>query len=176
MTRSASTALGRRVREAGRGASGKPVGSAASKEGAFFLELAVRYLARSDKPSSDIARYLTRRGASPAATEATLRQLTRLGYLDEADQARRFVERRLTRRPVGRARLTEELLQRGFSEAVVEETIRTMFASIDEAELASRALARRADGETVAQRGQFLQNRGFSTATISQVLHIDIEE
>lgn len=107
---------------------------------------------------------------------ATLRHLTRLGYLNEADQARRLVERRVAHRPVSRTRLKEELLQRGFSETVAEGTVRTVLASIDEGALASRALARRRGGQTIAQLGRFLQSRGFSSATISQVLHIDIEE
>jgi regulatory protein len=143
---------------------------------ARFLDLAVRYLARSDKSKSEVARYLTRRGASPAVAGEILRRLERLGYLDEAAHAARWAERRRVRRPMGRARMREELLQRGFSARLADDTIQKIYATIDEAELASQALAKHLGGGTPARLGRFLESRGFARATIVRVLHLEVEE
>lgn len=142
----------------------------------FFFDLAVRYLARSDKSKAEVAGYLTRRGASRALAAATLGRLERLGYLNEAAHALRFLERRLAQRPMGRLRMREELLQRGFSEQLIENTIHQVYATIDENELASQALALRGGRHTVPQMVRFLQGRGFSPATVALVLHIETEE
>ena len=141
-----------------------------------FLDYAVRYLARSDKSKAEVARYLTRRGASRAVANRTIRQLERLGYLNEAAHALRWAKRRLAERPSGWLRMRQELLDRGFSEQLAEETIQELYATIDESELAIRALALRGGRPSVPQMGRFLQARGFSPETIVRVLHIETEE
>jgi regulatory protein len=141
-----------------------------------FLDRAVRYLTRSDKSKAEIARYLTRQGASRAVASRTIRQLERLGYLNEAAHALRWAERRLAARPSGRLRMRQELLQRGFSVDVVEKAIQEVYATIDERELAMQALALRGGRPAVPQMGRFLQARGFSPGTIARVLHIETEE
>jgi regulatory protein len=141
-----------------------------------FLDLAVRYLARSDKSKAEVARYLTRQGASRAGVAAALRRLERLGYLNEAAHAMRWAERRLAQRPSGRFRIRQELLHRGFPEKLTEETLQEIYAAVDESELAMQALALRNGRHTVPQMGRFLQARGFSPATIARVLHIETEE
>jgi regulatory protein len=141
-----------------------------------FFDLAVRYLARSDKSSAAVTDYVVRRGASRSIAAAVVRRLERLGYLNEAAHAARWSERRLTQKPMGRRRLREELLQRGFSARQVEDTIETLYATVDETELAVQALALRGGRHTVAQLGRFLQSRGFAQATIARVLRIEPEE
>jgi regulatory protein len=141
-----------------------------------FLDRAVRYLARSDKSKAEIARYLTRQGASRAVASRTIRQLERLGYLNEAAHALRWAERRLAQRPSGRLRIRQELLHRGFSDRLAEETIQEIYATVDESELAMQALALRGGRPSVSQMGRFLQARGFSSETIVRVLHIEAED
>jgi regulatory protein len=138
-----------------------------------FLELAVRYLARLDKSKAQITGYLVRRGASPSIAAATVRRLERLRYVDEAAHAARWAERRLTRKPMGRLRLKEELLERGFSVRLVEDTIASLYGTIEERELAARALALRVGRQTVPQMSRFLEGRGFSRETIVRVLDIE---
>lgn len=142
----------------------------------LIFDLAVRYLARSDKSKAEIARYLARRSVPRALATAAIRKLERLGYLNEAAHALRFAERRLAQRPAGRWRMREELMQRGFSEHLVEDTIRKVYATVDETELASQALALRGGRRTIAQKGRFLEARGFSPGTIARVLHIETED
>ena len=107
---------------------------------------------------------------------ATLQRLEHLGYLNEAAHALRWTERRLAQRPSGRLRMRQELLLRGFSDKLTEETIQKIYATVDEPELALQALALRGGRQTVLQKGRFLQARGFSRDTIARVLHIETEE
>ncbi len=146
------------------------------RDAKVLLDLAVRYLARSDKSKVEVARYLTRQGASRDVAKATLQRLERLGYLNEAAHALRWTERRLAQRPSGRLRMRQELLHRGFSDTLTEETIQKIFATVEEPEMALQALALRGDRQTVPQQGRFLQGRGFSRETIARVLHIETEE
>ncbi len=108
--------------------------------------------------------------------KATLQRLERLGYLNEAAHALRWTERRLAQRPSGRLRMRQELLHRGFSDTLTEETIQKIFATVDEPELALQALVLRGGRQTVPQQGRFLQGRGFSRETIVRVLHLETEE
>jgi regulatory protein len=168
---------GHQLREAGAvtvDKSGKA--SVKRREDEVFLDLAVRYLTRSDKSKAEVARYLTRQGASRAGVAAALRRLEHLGYLNEAAHALRCAERRLSQRPLGRFRMRQELLHRGFPEKLTEETLQKIYAAVDESELAMQALALRSGRHTVPQMGRFLQARGFSPATIARVLHIETEE
>ncbi|HET6676544.1 MAG TPA: regulatory protein RecX [Nitrospiraceae bacterium] len=159
---------------------GNPDGSAENsvkvRDDKVFLDLTVRYLARSDKSKIEVARYLARQGASRDVANATLQRLEHLGYLNEAAHALRWTERRLAQRPSGRLRMRQELLLRGFSDKLTEETIQKIYATVDEPELALQALALRGGRQTVLQKGRFLQARGFSRDTIARVLHIETEE
>jgi regulatory protein len=143
------------------------------RDGARFLELAVRYLARSDKSKAEIIGYLLRRGASRATAAATVRRLERLKYVDEARDAGRWAERRLTQKPMGRLRMKAELLERGFSARLVEETIERVYGGLDEDELAARVIARRRSRQSIPQLSRFLERRGFTRETIVRVLGIE---
>jgi SOS response regulatory protein OraA/RecX len=99
--------------------------------------------------------------------------LERLGYLNEAAHAMRWSERRLAGKPMGRLRMREELLRRGFPATVTADTVEKLYGTIDEAELAIQALALRGGRHTVPQDGRFLEGRGFSQATITRVLDIE---
>jgi SOS response regulatory protein OraA/RecX len=74
---------------------------------------------------------------------------------------------------MGRLRMREELLRRGFPATVTADTVETIYGTIDEAELAIQALALRGGRHTVPQDGRFLEARGFSQATITRVLDIE---
>jgi regulatory protein len=141
-----------------------------------FVDLAVRYLARSDRSNAEITGYLIRRGASRSIAAATVRRLEQLGYLNEAAHAMRWGERRLAGKPMGRLRMREELLRRGFTATVTADTVERLYGAIDETELALQALALRGDRYSVPQNGRFLAGRGFSQTTIARVLHLEPQE
>jgi regulatory protein len=141
-----------------------------------YFDLALRALARSDKTRSQIERYLISRSAPPESVATVLQRLEDRGYLNDAAYARRWAERRLAMKPMGRRRMTLELLQHGFTERVAAATIDRVFAEVTETELATRALAQRRSRKTHAQKGRYLHGRGFTGSTIARVLNLEDTE
>jgi regulatory protein len=127
---------------------------------------------------------LKQRGYGPAAIQSAVDRMRELGYLDDADFARRWVANRAGVSPRGGRLMEMELRQKGVAQDVARE-------AIDEADLddlaAARALAetrmrRYADLDQPSQRRRltaFLARRGFSSdviRTIDRELHTGADE
>ena len=140
-----------------------------------YLDLAIRYLARTDKTVAQVEQYVQGKGASRTQGRAVIRELERRGYLNDQAYATRWAETRLLRRPMGRERLKAELLQRGFQETVTERALRKAYQSISEQELACQALEGRVRRTRPLQWVRFLRQRGFDDETIQQVTQVDLE-
>jgi len=137
------------------------------------MRLAVRYLALCDRTNAQVRRYLHRKGASLDQIDRIVVRLSALGYLDDRAYAERWVTRRITDQPMGRARLKYELDARGIEESIAESTIRDAFQSADEALLARLALdlaQRRGRCLTPMQAARFLSRRGFDEETIRRMM------
>lgn len=138
-----------------------------------WLQLAVRALARSDRTTAQIERLLAAKGASPSEIRAAIRRLTSLKYLDDAAFAARWVERRLARMPMGRARLQEELLATGCPEQIVQTTVRATYRKVSERDLAQQVVAvagRTALAQNLGRVARLLNQRGFDEDTIETVM------
>ena len=138
-----------------------------------WLQLAVRALARSDRTTAQIERLLAAKGAPPSEIRAAIRRLASLKYLDDAAFAARWVDRRLARMPMGRARLQEELLATGCQEPIVEATLRATYRKVSERDLAQQvvSLAGRTASELALGRlARLLNQRGFDEETIETVM------
>lgn len=140
-----------------------------------YLNLAVRYLARTDRTVAQVERYLRDKGATRPKAAAVVRELERLGYVNDQAYAVRWAETRLARRPMGRERLKAELLQRGFEEPVVERALKKAYRSISEQELACQVLEGRTSRTGPLQWVRLLRQRGFDDETIQQVTQVDLE-
>ena len=125
------------------------------------------------KRRSQVERYLISRGAPFGSVATVLQRLEDRGYLNDAAYACRWAERRLAMKPMGRRRMTSELLQHGFTESVAGATIGRVYADVTETELAERALVQRRSRKTQAQKGRFLHGRGFSGSTIARVFNLE---
>ena len=138
-----------------------------------WLQLAVRALARSDRTTVQIERLLAAKGASPAQIRATVRRLISLRYLDDVAFAARWVDRRLARMPMGRARLQEELLATGCPEHIVHATLLATYRKVSERNLAMQAIAtagRTSSAQTLGRVARLLNQRGFDEDTIETVM------
>lgn len=138
-----------------------------------WLQLAVRALARSDRTTSQIERLLAAKGAFPSEIRAAIRRLTSLKYLDDGAFAARWVDRRLARMPMGRARLQEELLATGCPEPIVEATLRATYRKVSERDLALQVVmmaGRVISVQTFGRLTRLLSQRGFDEDTIETVL------
>jgi regulatory protein len=140
-----------------------------------YLTLALRSLARSDKTVAQLERLLRAKGADEPHCRSVIRELERRGYLNDQAFAARWAEAKLLRRPMGRARLKAELLQRGFNEAVAEKAVRLAYHGRSEQELACAALGANVNGRPSVQRARFLRQRGFDDDTIQHVTQINLE-
>ncbi len=140
-----------------------------------YLDLAIRYLARTDRTAAQVERYVRDKGASRTQGRVVVGELERLGYLNDQAYATRWAETRLSRRPMGRERLKAELLLRGFEESVTERALRKAYQSVSEQELACQALEGRVRRTRPLQWVRFLRQRGFDDDTIQQVTQVDLE-
>lgn len=138
-----------------------------------WLQIAVRALARSDRTTAQIERLLAAKGASPSEIRAAIKRLTSLKYLDDAAFAVRWVERRLARMPMGRARLQEELLATGCPEQIVQTTVRAAYRKVSEQNLAQQVVTMAglvSSAQTLGRLARLLNQRGFDEDTIETVM------
>jgi regulatory protein len=144
-----------------------------------WLQLAVRALARSDRTTAQIERMLVAKGASPSQVRTAVRRLTSLRYLDDEAFAARWIDRRLARMPMGRARLEEELLSTGCPEHIVQATLRTTYRKASEQDLAMQVVkvaGRSTSAQTPGRIARLLIQRGFDEDTIESVMRDKREE
>jgi regulatory protein len=139
--------------------------------GEDWFQRAVRYLARVDRTTAQVERFLASKGASAAQIKQVITRLSALRYLDDRGYAARWVESTLARRPMGRERLKSELLARGLGEALAEEVIDERLDGLEELTLARLAL--RLKGRTRLPRQRtisLLRQRGFEEETIERII------
>jgi regulatory protein len=134
---------------------------------------ALRYLARRERHEGQVRAHLERAGASPSQIRTLLSRFRRLGYLDDRGYARRWIEARLQRKPMGRERAEAELLAKGFDPSVLRETLDEVYREQDERRLAQSLLHQggydRQDGP-IARMAALLRRHGFTDETIESVL------
>lgn len=132
---------------------------------------ALAALARREHTRQELERKLAPHAPEPEELAAVLDDFERRGWLSE----RRFVEQvvHARRRRFGGSRIRQELLAKGVSEVVVDETLSGLAGS---EVAAAREVWRRKFGEaprSAAERARqirFLQGRGFTLDTIMRVL------
>lgn len=137
------------------------------------MHLAVRYLARWDRTVAQVEQFLLGKGASAAQATQTIRRLSDLRYLDDRAYAGRWVENRMARQPMGRARLVAELQATGIQEPVAERAVREALRAVDDDTLAKQALTswqRKGRGVTALQAIRLLRQWGFEEETIERTI------
>lgn len=143
------------------------------------MPIAVRYLARRDRTTAQVEGFLRHKGAPPAHVREIITRLSHLRYLDDRAYAQRWVEARLARRPMGRARLEAELSGQGIAETVALQAIHGALHNLDEDTLARRVLASvRRPGRrfTPQQAVRLLRQRGFEEETVERIMGRHIED
>ena len=84
------------------------------------MEHAMRYLTTKDRTVSEMQSYLDSKDFGEADVDATIERLKALGLLNDARYAARFVETRLSAKPVSRRHLWEQLKSHGLSDADID--------------------------------------------------------
>lgn len=132
----------------------------------------ISYRPRSAKEVSD---HLRRKSFAEAARDHAIHRLQELGYLDDAEFARFWVESRMAHRPRGKRALAWELREKGIADAIIEDALARIAS--DETAVARAAAHKRAatiataDYDTFRRKlGTFLARRGFSYEVVEQVV------
>ena len=137
-------------------------------------QTATRQLSYRPRSVAELRQTLGQRGFGPQIVERVIDRFTELGYLDDADFARRWIATRESVAPRGTRLLKRELRQKGIGADLTEEVIAD--ADLDDLESAMRIAERRLpklaglDRDTQRRRlASYLERRGFSYDTISKV-------
>jgi regulatory protein len=137
------------------------------------MQSALRLLGYRARSVQELRQRLERKAFAPAIIARTLRELTRLGLLDDREFAHSWVQ---ARRGYGPVRLRQDLLQKGIPRNLAEEAISTGLSADDElavarqvAQRALRTLPTPVDLSTLARLRRMLQRRGFSYEVIGRV-------
>lgn len=124
----------------------------------------------------EIERRLTLRGYSPRVQAAVIAKLEDMGYINDLEFARQWVNDRIRFKPMGSYGLKKELIQRGISLEIAERVVAELVPvelEYDLALLIGKRRWERLQGLHVGQRCQKLANlllyRGFSPAIIVAV-------
>lgn len=137
---------------------------------------ALRCLARRAHGEEELRRKLLAKGAPPALVESALARCRELGYLNDATFAAGLARHRLADSRHGPLRIRAELRARGVEVELVEEALTRAREELEPSAAARAALERRygtappADRRELKRRYDFLARRGFTAATIREVL------
>ncbi len=136
-------------------------------------ERALTFLSYRPRSADEVSRYLVGKQAPEDVIAQVLARLTQAGLLDDRAFARYWVENRESFRPRGTVALRHELRRKGIG----DEAIKAAIGDLDETDAAYRAAQGQAsrlghaDRETFRRRlGGFLSRRGFSYATVREVI------
>jgi regulatory protein len=134
--------------------------------------MSFRYLSYRPRSTNEVRNYLKRKGFDSIVADRVIRQLVNREYLDDNAFARYWIEQRQTHRPRGAFALRYELVQKGISAEIIDATV----IELDEKDAALRAVERKLGRWARLPKDQFwrklsgfLQRRGFSYTTISEV-------
>lgn len=133
----------------------------------------MRFLAYRERTTAHVEQFLTSHGVSPLLAKQAIRRLSKLRYLDDADYARRYSEKRLASRPMGQERLKAELLAKGIPDSMADQVLADVLRTIDVESLAQRVVKtaqRHGRRLTPIQIGRLLHQRGFTEATIDHII------
>jgi len=139
--------------------------------------LAYRYLSHRDRSARETADHLKKKGFEEAVVQETLQYLKEANYLDDRRFAEHWARTRAENRQYGKYRLRQELLGKGLPQDLIDETLDTLFETIQEIDLARAVVEKKfpsmqdlpADKRKNRLIG-LLQRKGFSLDIIYKVL------
>ena len=135
-------------------------------------EQAIHFLSFRPRSVDEVVRHLTAKGYDEALTGRVIEHLKQVQLVDDEAFARYWVDQRESFKPRSQIALRYELQKKGVSRPVIDEAV----GQVDE-EATAQTLAWQRSGrlahlpypEFRQKLGRYLQQRGFSYATIEQV-------
>lgn len=143
------------------------------------LRSAFRLLSYRPRSEAEMRARLTDKGVPPTVVEKTIERLIVLGFLDDTEFARYWVEVRNQSRPRGKRLLSQELRLKGISKEITRQAI----TPVSEEDAAYRAAQRQAirlnntEWKIFRRRlGDFLLRRGFDYDVLNKTISCLWEE
>lgn len=138
--------------------------------------VALRLLSFREQSQQELVEKLRMRGFPMAEIEPLCEDFSNKGYLDDRRVAESFLASALLKRDKGGIRLQQELHRRGLSRELIEATLSSYRAEVDEGAaakgLAEHLLARGRDKQYIER---YLWRQGFSGSHVRAALHLDNE-
>ena len=139
--------------------------------------LAYRYLSYRDRSERETAEHLRKKGLDEAVVQATLQDLKKAKFLDDRRFAEHWARTRAENKQFGKYRLRHELIGKGLSPDLIDETLDALFDTVREVDLARTCVEKKLrsmqdlDPDKKKRRlAGLLQRKGFSSHIIYQVL------
>ena len=144
-------------------------------------QMALRYISRQDFTCRQVADYLKRKGFDVQTADMVVEKLLRLGLLNDAGYAKRYVQDRSRIKPQGRRRMAYALRQKGISQTHAEAALSQV---TEAAELANAVFAAEKyvktrspeDPRLRSKLGQALARQGFGWDTIQRAVRQILKE
>ena len=139
--------------------------------------LAFRYLSYRDRSERETAEHLRKKGLDKAIVQETLQYLKKAKFLDDRRFAEHWARTRAENKQFGKYRLRHELIGKGLSPDLIDETLDALFDTVREVDLARTCVEKKLrsmqdlDPDKKKRRlAGLLQRKGFSSHIIYQVL------
>jgi len=139
--------------------------------------LAYRYLSNRDRSARETADHLKKKGFEEAVVQETLRYLKEAKYLDDRRFAEHWARTRAENRQFGKYRLRQELIGKGITQDLINETLDTLFETVNEIDLARAVVEKKLpsmqDLDPNKRKNRLvglLQRKGFSLDIVYKVL------
>lgn len=148
-----------------------------SKQFRSAYSAALRYLLSQPRTYQEVKKRLERKGFDPTVADQVLTRLQELGYVNDGEFARRWLEAEIRRKPQGRHFLRRKLEGRGIDAAIAADSLEAIYDRAAETASALEAARKKlpfldlSDPDKCRGKlGQHLQRRGFDYAIIRHVL------
>ena len=146
-------------------------------------KIALNLLAYRNRSREELRKKLAEKKLSSLVIEKVLAHIEKLGFINDRQFAKEFVEGKIGSRPQGRRTLFQKLLLKGVSKEIIEETLDELFKKIDEKDLASECFnkyfSKVKDKEVIIQKKNIfahLVRKGFTFDTINELIRENIEK
>ncbi len=142
------------------------------------LSAAYRYLSYRARSYSETQDHLEQKEYPASIVNQTLKNLVQYGYLNDEKFALDWGRSRIANKKFGPYRLRQDLLGKGLARELVDQTLTSLYAEVDEEELAQLAAEKKAHQlrgvDPIVKRRrliQFLQRKGFPADIIFKTVN-----
>jgi len=137
--------------------------------------MALDYLAICPRSAVEMERYLGRKKFDATLIREIVNGLRDAGYIDDADYAARYIQNKLSRKPVGKQLLASELQKKGISRPVITQALKDSKSLHSDMDALYAIALKKYDSikdkkNSITKLSYFLHSRGFDTDMVSSVI------